>query len=204
MGNGHSMQEQECPECFGRFQEGKSACAECPYPESCRFYRDNPPPKDPYARFSRGHYASIDQYGYSEELATDFELPDEGNGEPQEDETPLTREDLKSLLHFLLYAIDEYTLAIVLEMLRTGQRDTVELAKAFGVSKQAMHRKIQDMATAYPELRSMLELTMRKCASLASPEARRSIAGRNPHNRESKADDARKEEGKQPEQLMLF
>ncbi|MBO4620341.1 MAG: hypothetical protein J5654_09560 [Victivallales bacterium] len=193
----------DCPACFGRFRCDAPECRACPYPDSCKFYRDNPPPKDPNARYSKGHYVSIDQYGYSEELATEFDAEDDSR--PTEDRTPLTREDLKDLLHFLLYAIDDYTLAIILEMLRTGHRDTVTLAEAFGVSKQAMHQKIGIMCDTYPQLRPMIELVMRRCAKLASPEGRKSLKGRNPHNREAKArenDEKGRPESK-PEQMLF-
>ena len=198
-----NIQSDVCPVCFGRFMEDAPDCRACRYPDSCKFYRDNPPPRDPNARYSKGHYVSIDQYGYSEELATEFEIPDER--QPVEDSASLTREDLKELLHFLLYSIDDYTLAIILEMLRTGHRDTVTLAEAFGVSKQAMHQKIGIMCDAYPQLRPMIELVMRRCAKLASPDGRKSLKGRNPHNREAKArenEDKGKSDSK-PEQMLF-
>lgn len=182
--NPYHLQGEDAPECFGECREDAPKCATCQFLESCRYYRDNPPPRDPNARHSSGHHVSIDQYGYSEDLGEEIKIPAEVAEEENADDTPITREDLKTLLHFMVYAVDDYTMALIIEMLRGGHRDTVSLAKAFGVSKQAIHQVIGRIADRYPDLSGLIELAVRRCAGLANPEGR-SNGGRNPHRREN-------------------
>lgn len=74
----------------------------------------------------------------------------------------LTRDDIESFLNWVNNGVDDYTLALIIAIARDGCRDTVNLGKAFGMSKQAAHAVINRKIAKYPELRCYLELAVRR------------------------------------------
>lgn len=70
--------------------------------------------------------------------------------------------EVESFLRWLAFGVDDYTLALIIAIARDGCRDTVNLGKAFGMSKQAAHAVINRKIAKYPELRCYLELAVRR------------------------------------------
>lgn len=170
----------DCPSCFGDPEKcgAVSACLECEYVESCRYYCENPAPPR-YGRDSKGHHVSMEAYGYAEEVAA---LPDAAAVPGQDEEeynAPIySNADMQRLLEFFLRGVDDYSLAIVECVLRENCASAAQVAKAFGVSREAIHRKIIDSCRQYPYLRDTLRCALYRCKMLADPENRAAIAGR--------------------------
>lgn len=70
--------------------------------------------------------------------------------------------EVETLLRWLAFGVDDYTLALIIVIAREGYRDTVNLGKAFGMSKQATHALLDRKIAKYPELRCFLELAVRR------------------------------------------
>lgn len=181
------------PICYGQPEKCGCLpeCATCQYAESCRWYIDNPAPFDKHGKSTRGHWVSYERYSYSAETAKDCDPPDDSEVEavpqseqmvPNDDDDynkPVySQADLHALLVFLLREVDDYTLAIVECVLREDHTMASTVAKAFGVSREAMHRKLMDSCRRYPELAAMLKSVMYRCKSLACVDRRGSIIGR--------------------------
>lgn len=74
----------------------------------------------------------------------------------------LLQGEVETLLRWLAFGVNDYTLALIIAIARDGCRDTVNLGKAFGMSKQAAHAVINRKIAKYPELRCYLELAVRR------------------------------------------
>ena len=74
----------------------------------------------------------------------------------------LLQGEVETLLRWLAFGVDDYTLALIIAIARDGCRDTVNLGKAFGMSKQAAHAVINRKIAKYPELRCYLKLAVRR------------------------------------------
>lgn len=171
------------PICFGKPAKCRKTpqCAECVYVASCAWYCDNPPPKR-FARSSTGHHVSMERYQYAEEVAAvpddaasvyDADTADDYNTRPI-----YTNADMQYMLEFLLREVDDYTLAVVECVLREGHTTASQVAKAFGVSREAMHRKLVDSCQQYPALREVLRGALYRCKALADADNRSNITGR--------------------------
>ena len=172
----------DCPVCYGdAAQCGRLPdCQACKYADSCRYYADNPAP-DGKQRDTRGHHVSLDRYGFAREVAAkDEPYYDERPGGKGDDyQQPVySNADLQHLLEFMLRGVDDYSLAIVECVLREEHATASQVAKAFGVSREAMHRKLIDSCKQYPYLRDTLRCALYRCNLLANPENRSGIAGR--------------------------
>lgn len=96
-------------------------------------------------------------------------------------EVPQTTEDFAEFLRFLLH-LDDYTLGVLAEIIAPQnlngkrRRSVAELARMRGISRQGMHRKTLRIARRYPELASLLGLTVKKIrnarAEFTTPAAR--------------------------------
>lgn len=171
----------DCPSCYGDAEvQGKfPECRVCEYAESCRWYIENPDPSPGWERSSTEHFTSFEAVQFSAEVA-DIPAP-EADDEPPPDDADAPRfssNDMRYMLEFLLRDVDDYSLAIVECALRSDCTSAADLARAFNVSREAMHRKLIDVCRAYPPLATVLRCVLHRCARLANPETRETIAGR--------------------------
>lgn len=176
-----STADNDCPSCYGdaKAQGNRPECPSCEYAESCRWYIDNPDPSPGWERSSTEHFTSFEAIQFSEEVA---DIPaHEQDDEPADDENDkpvFSSNDMRYMLEFLLRDVDDYSLAIVECALRSDCTSAADLARAFSVSREAMHRKLIDTCRAYPPLATVLRCVLHRCARLANPETRETIAGR--------------------------
>lgn len=171
----------DCPQCFGNASSFAKlpACKTCQYRDACQYCAVNPIP-DGSQRDTRGHHVSFEQYQHAEEIACE-EKPYYDEPAPVENsyDKPLySNADMQHMLEFMLRGVDDYSLAIVECVLREEHTTASQVAKAFGVSREAMHRKLIDSCRQYPYLAEMLRSTLYRCKMLADPARRGSIAGR--------------------------
>lgn len=150
----------DCPECYGSLDAtGKlPICKDCEFAESCKYYAET---EAACNRTTSGH-VSYDRYSYSEEVSA----KDEGYiDEPAKDSEVLR------IMEFLLN-VDNYTAELLSAVLHDGCYNTVTLAKKFGVSRQAIHRKIIDCCHLHPELRKLFITRMSRCRRILSDSDR--------------------------------
>ena len=151
----------DCPECYGNLQKtGKlPACASCEFVESCKYYAET----ESSCNSNSGH-VSYERYSYSKEVASHDDVV-ECDDEPVEDNAVL------QVMEFLL-DVDNYTAELLSAVLHEGCYNTVTLAKKFGVSRQAIHRKIIDCCHLHPELRKLFITRMTRCRRILSDSDR--------------------------------
>ena len=191
----------DCPQCFGIASSCGQlpACTSCQYQESCRYCADNPAPSG-HGRDKRGHHVSFEQYQYAREIASEEEpIFDEPEPEDNYNKPIYSNADMQHLLEFMLRGVDDYSLAIVECVLREEHTTASQVAKAFDVSREAMHRKLIDSCKQYPYLAEMLRGTLYRCKMLADPARRGSIAGR----RKREVDAAGKDGDKQQMEFLF-
>lgn len=122
---------------------------------------------------------SFEQYQYAREIASEEEpVFDEPEPEGDYNKPIYSNADMQHLLEFMLRGVDDYSLAIVECVLREEHTTASQVARAFDVSREAMHRKLIDSCKRYPCLAVMLRFTLYRCKMLADPARRGSIAGR--------------------------
>lgn len=142
----------DCPDCFGKpSKSGKLArCSSCEFRSSCDFCA-----KDDGSSCDRrlGH-VSYDRYSYSKEVAADGKQSS-GSASDGDSET-------LQVMEFLL-DLDNYTAELLHEVLHGGCATASDLARKFGVSRQAIHRKIVDCCTLHPELRQLFISRLYRC-----------------------------------------
>ena len=149
--------ESDCPECFGKPQKiGKQdSCRSCEFRESCEFCS-----KDDGSGCDRrlGH-VSYERYSYSKETASSVgELPDDSPKSVSNIEDAGTLRVMEFLLD-----LDNYTAELLHEVLHGGCATASDLARKFGVSRQAIHRKIIDCCTLHPQLRQLFISRLYRC-----------------------------------------
>lgn len=154
-----------CPDCYGK-EKKEAICASCVYLESCRFYAQSSKNDRPTGS------VNFDKVSFSSSISTPPELPEEEPPPELQKENPQI-EDLHGTLEVLefLLDIDNYTSELLSEVLR-GANSTEELAKKFGKSRQAIHRKLVDCCTEHPELRQLFISRLYKCRRLLSDSSR--------------------------------
>ncbi len=173
-------------DCYGKRHGMLASCNRCEYAESCRWAAANPEPYDGHGRSRRGHFVSYEQYAFAREVAAEPDRPhcDEearelAEAERLEYDTPIySNEDLEAILRFLLREVDDYSLAVAMCVLREGHTMASETARAFGVSREAMHRKIVDSCRKFPVLAALLKGALYRCKKLSDIHERHNIAGR--------------------------
>ena len=182
--NNHTNQtdNDDCPTCYGDSEKHGQidACSSCEYFDSCRWYIDNPDPCADGKRFSRGHDVSFEAVQFSEQVAN-IPAPDsddDSESRQTNGKTVFTLDELRRLLEFMLRDIDDYSLAIVECALRTDCTSAADLARAFDVSREAIHRKLIDCCAKNPQIGYLLRAVLYKCAILGDPEIRSRISGR--------------------------
>lgn len=154
---------KDCPKCYGTAETGKKKeCASCKYAESCSIYF-----KSPNCDRTSGH-VSFEQYNWSEEVSdNDGLFPAEQN----QQEPKYTDVHMLAMLEFIL-RIDDYSLAIIKSIISKNSLTSSDVAKAFGVSRQAMHRKILDSIRRNPELKAVFMSTLYRCKSFRGDQSR--------------------------------
>ncbi len=144
-------------ECFGDTgRAGKlERCSACQFFDSCMLCADNP---DSTVNSRLSRTVSYDKVAERAE-----EIADDG-----QEETPRARrptfgwEDVRKVVQWLL-SMDDYTVD-VLARLCEGEYDSASaLAKAMGVRRQAIHRKLVDACAEHPELSDTLRQYLPKC-----------------------------------------
>lgn len=176
----------ECPECFGKIQE-LDRCAACQYMESCRYLSGH---TDGAVNARMPRTVSVEAAGDRVEFVRDFD----DSGDSRDSRGGRRRgfgwEDMRRVMQWLL-SMDDFTLDILSRLAGGGIDSASDLARAMGVRRQAVHRKLVDMCAEHPELCDMLRGYLPKCRRIA--EHRRS--GRNRQHFRRRAGD----EGRQME-----
>lgn len=161
----------QCPACFGVEQKiVKPVCISCEFREACKVCRDMP---DKKINRLLG-FVSYDRFSYSREVADETGKPGDVHeeGELLKQQRYYTQEDLMYILSFLL-KVDDYSLQILSEIVVKGRTLASDVARDFGVSRQAIHRKIRDSCIKYPELREMFKAYLYRCKSIINKRANR-------------------------------
>lgn len=162
----YNISTEDCPSCFGKKNLiGKTVnCAACQFFESCAYCSDN----DGRECDKRSGHVSYEKYSFSRETASN----------PVENETDndvVTSEEnqgsVRQIMEFLL-DIDNYTAELLHEVLHGDCDTTSKIAKKFGISRQAVHRKIVDCCTLYPELRKLFITRLYRCRRIMYDSAR--------------------------------
>lgn len=150
----------DCPECFGKKNaNGKLAeCATCQYFDSCQYCSEH----DSNDCDKRSGHVSYERYNFSKETA---------DAPADVDETVDNDSSVRRVMEFLL-DIDNYTAELLHEVLHGNCDTTSALAKKFGISRQAVHRKIVDCCTLYPELRKLFVTRLYRCRRIMHDSAR--------------------------------
>lgn len=147
----------ECPECFGKSGavDTKTECQTCLYVDSCRYCANDD------GRDKKSGHVSYDRYSYSTEAA---DVPNQYAAQCYDDSTDDSTDmtSTRQVLEFLL-DIDNYTAELLHEVLHGNCNTTSQLAAKFGVSRQAIHRKIVDACTLYPNLRKLFMVRLYRC-----------------------------------------
>ena len=155
------MESADCPECFGKSEKSGrlERCRSCKYSESCAFCA-----KDDGSGCDRrlGH-VSYERYSFSKEVS------DNGAITPDAD----TSEDdgTRRVMEFLL-DIDNYSAELLHAVLHGDCATSSDLARKFGISRQAVHRKIVDCCTLHPELRKLFITRLYRCRRLLTDSRR--------------------------------
>lgn len=158
--------------CYGHYGDNKSDCGTCEFLQSCQLYT---------ATEGRMEQISYHQsYEEIEKFALDIADTSNIPGNDDEDfetENYLDNSQLethkieelitKKFAEFLTFLLNlnDYDLGIIREIIApsTGHKlNVAEIARIRNVSRQAMHRKIIDMAKAQPELRELLKCVLMK------------------------------------------
>lgn len=147
---------EPCPECYGKPKED-AACKECRWLASCRVYASLPPAEPRPLPRHVSYEAMTGSTGLPVEDPGLAAQMDDGDGA-----AAFSVDDMAVLVRLLL-SLDDYELEILMRVVHGRYASLSELARVFGVSKQAMHRKLTDACAAHPELASLLGAHLRRC-----------------------------------------
>ena len=144
-------------DCYGKSIQS-SACNDCCYYDSCRYYAASAPGID------RGlNLPSLDCLSDScSSWRSPAPVPGETDDKKESDERVLTLSELAGFFRYLL-ELDSYTLEILREIIvpSSGKKCNIaDLCKLHNVSRQSMHRKIFRVISKRPELRQLLRSTL--------------------------------------------
>lgn len=149
---------EPCPECYGKPKDGDAGCLACRWLGSCRVYARLPPAEPrPLPR-----HVSYEAMTGGEGLGA-AESPAEILAEAEERSAKVFSVDDLAVLTRLLLSLDDYELRIMLQVVRGRHTSLASLARVFGVTRQAMHRKLADACWRHPELAALLEAHLRRC-----------------------------------------
>jgi hypothetical protein len=150
----------ECPECYGKADiKGKSnACEFCEYLQSCEYFIST---KNSVSGHTSGH-ASYEKISFSEKVSASPEISVD---------IDIADDSALRIMEFLL-DVDNYTAELVSAVLHGNCNTTSDLGEKFGVSRQAIHRKIVDCCTQHPELRKLFYTRLYNCRRILTDSAR--------------------------------
>ena len=145
----------DCPKCFGRPRDD-AECSRCQWHGSCVVFSTLPSPEP---RRLSGH-VSYEALTRGEGLeAVDSGISDDG----EDGGRPVFSVDDMAVMVRLLLSLDDYELQIMENVVHGRFCSLSELSRVFGVSKQAMHRKLSDSCFRHPQLASLLGVHLRRC-----------------------------------------
>lgn len=149
----------DCPECYGKQDkcDKVQACRVCEYHESCRYFVDSN-----FSDRASGQ-TSYEKIAYSKQVSS---APSNIPSEPLDSDDSTLR-----VMEFLL-DVDNYTAELVSAVLHGNCNTTSDLGEKFGVSRQAIHRKIVDCCTQHPELRKLFYTRLYNCRRILTDSAR--------------------------------
>ena len=78
---------------------------------------------------------------------------------------------MRRIIEYLL-DVDNYTAELASSVLHGGAATASDLAREFGVTRQAIHRKLVDCCTRHPELRKLFITRLFRCRRILSDSAR--------------------------------
>ena len=146
----------DCPACFAKFEVGSlQECKSCRFTESCKYCYEN----DDNSVNKRLGHVSYEKFCYSEDIASKADFAEDSECEKSDVDNNC---DTRTIMEFLL-DLDNYTAELVSEVLHGGCCTSSDLAKKFGVSRQAIHRKLVDCCTEHPELRKLFISRLYRC-----------------------------------------
>lgn len=157
--------KKECPECYGSHEKcGKMPkCGDCEFQESCRYFIAT------IGCDKTSGHVSFEKISYSEKVSTSTA------GKPGADDIITVSEadngQVLQILEFLL-DVDNYTAELVSEVLHGNCNTTTALGEKFGVSRQAIHRKLQDCCTEHPQLRKLFYTRLYNCRRILTDSDR--------------------------------
>lgn len=168
-------------ECFGDADRAGrlDRCESCQYSESCRVCADMP---DGRVESRLPRTVSVEAAGDRAEFAREAKF--EGRDIHDSRRRDFGWEDMRRVMQWLL-SMDDFTLDILSRLAGGGIDSASDLARAMGVRRQAVHRKLVDMCAEHPELCDMLRGYLPKCRRIA--EHRRS--GKNRQHFRRRPDD---------------
>ncbi|MBE6380059.1 MAG: hypothetical protein E7047_03935 [Lentisphaerae bacterium] len=144
------------PNCYGEFSN-QEICNTCEFRISCEFYTKT---KNVDART---HIISFEAAQGIAELAVCDQFFDEKSTNEEENIFCL----LSRFFSYIL-DLDEYTLGVLLEVMRPRDANSHSVASLAGVrncSRQAMHRKILDIISSRPELIIVFSEVLKKMSA---------------------------------------
>ena len=147
--------QSDCPECFGKpSAAGKlDRCKNCEFQESCKFCAED----DGSSCDRRLGHISYERFSYSREVSSAAPAPSQDAPAGTDD-----TDSVRRVMGFLL-DLDNYTAELVSDVLHGDVSTASELAKKRGITRQAVHRKIIDCCTQYPELRKLFITRLYRC-----------------------------------------
>ena len=160
------MSLKDCPECFGIVDKcGKiDRCNTCEYAESCHYcsaYNGDECNK-------RSGHVSYDKFSYCRDIAEEPQCYDDSSDSSS---SISDNSDVRQVMEYLL-DIDNYTAELLHEVLHGGCNTTSAIARKFGISRQAVHRKIVDCCTEFPELRKLFISRLYRCRRIMRHSSR--------------------------------
>ena len=157
--------------CYWHYGDNKSDCQTCEFMQSCQLYTVTEGRMEQVSYHQS--YEEIEKFAL--DIADTSNIP--GDNEELETESYLNYSNIeankieeliaKKFADFLTFLLNlnDYDLGIIREIIApsTGHKlNVAEIARIRNVSRQAMHRKIIDMAKAQPELRELLKCVLMK------------------------------------------
>ena len=159
-----SYKIDDCPSCFGKKNSNDKLddCSTCQFFESCQYCSEH----DAKECDKRSGHVSYERYSFSKETAS---KPDDNTD--NEEYSTNNNSSIRQVMEFLL-DIDNYTAELLHEVLHGNCDTTSKIARKFGISRQAVHRKIVDTCTLYPQLRSLFITRLYRCRRIMHDSAR--------------------------------
>lgn len=139
--------DDDCPVCFGDAAKcGRvSQCKRCVYRKSCDYCATE-------SKFKIGGNAVYDDCRGRDSISEDEVAFSDDHSEPRS----YSSEEMQDMIRYLLM-LDDSLLAILLDIFSHPDiKTTAALARLYGISRQAMHKKVFALAMKYPELSYLL------------------------------------------------